>query len=103
MPVGDPNSDAIVGYVKLSDIRQRPDEYRKDVNARTLWDVTDAEGTVVGYMAPDVPFVSLADAHAPGFDVEKLRADHYGGCEPQVGDPSFVQEFPLCDTGDSGG
>ena len=85
-----------VGYVRRSDIDIPFREYAKRVNAQTMFPVTDAEGTIVGYLAPDVPFIPLSVVQAPGFDIEKVRAAREGGCEMRVGDPNFTQEFPLC-------
>ncbi len=92
-----------VGYIPSADIEMDPRVYMKVVNARTMWPVTDDDGAIVGYLAPDVPFVPLSVVQAPGFDIEKVRADREGGCEDQIGDPSFHQEFPPCDDGSGGG
>jgi hypothetical protein len=91
-----------VGYLKQWYLHIPPRIYKTRVNARTLWPVTDANGVVVGYIAPDVPFVSLAETRQPGFDVEKVRAARRGGCEDQIGDPNFKQEFPPCNGGKRG-
>jgi len=61
-----------------------------------MFPVTDASGRVIGYMASGVGFISLRQAHQRGFDVEKLRASLYGGCEPEMSPPGFKQEFPIC-------
>jgi len=94
-----------VGYIHRSDIDMpsSPKEYFAHVNARTLFKVTDADGNVVGYIAPDVPFIPRAQVEAPGFDLEKVRAARNGGCEDQIGDPKFPQEFPPCNDGSGGG
>src|SRR5689334_13980048 len=63
LAVGDEDG-TFVGYVHRSDIH--PMSYER-VNARTLWPVTDWDGNVVGYVAPDVPFVSMAQTQQPGF------------------------------------
>src|SRR4051794_12009738 len=89
-------SGGAAGYVRTSYLRMPYAEYQQTVNARTMWPVTDAAGTVVGYIAPDVPFIPLADVRQPDFDIEKVRAAREGGCEEQVGDPNFKQEFPPC-------
>ncbi len=91
-----------VGYLDQSLIAMPPKEFDKRVNARTMWPVTDAHGAIVGYLAPDVPFLPLAVVNAPGFDIEKVRAARFGGCENRIGDPTFKQEFPLCRNGSSG-
>jgi hypothetical protein len=103
VPVGNEDGQ-FVGYVRRSDIEvpSSLDRYYATVNARTLWHVTDIDGKLVGYIAPDVPFVPLAVAQAPAFDIEKVRADRNGGCEDQIGDPTFRQEFPRCDDGSTG-
>ncbi len=72
------------------------------MNARTTFPVVDADGRLVGYLAPDVPFIPRAVVEAPGFDIEKVRAARNGGCEDQIGDPSFKQEFPPCNDGSGG-
>src|SRR5437879_6280854 len=61
-----------VGFVRQSDVMMPPKRYYETVDARTLWRVTDYDGKLVGYVAPDVPFVPLAVAEAPGFDIEKV-------------------------------
>ncbi len=93
-----------VGYVHRRDFEVTTiADYNARVNAKTLWKVTDYDGNLVGYVAPDVPFIPLSAAAAPGFDIEKVRAARNGGCEDQIGDPSFRQEFPPCNNGSSGG
>src|SRR5262249_32275582 len=82
-----------VGFVRQSDVMMPPKRFFETVNAQTLWPVTDYDGKIVGYVAPDVPFVSLAVAQQPGFDIEKVRAARNGGCEDQIGDPAVKQEF----------
>jgi len=91
-----------VGYVPMDELKPPTIEAAKKVTARTLLRVTDADGGLVGYMAPDLPFISLAEANAPGFDVEAARAKKFGGCEPQVGNPDFKQAYPLCPDSDGG-
>ena len=46
--------------------------------------VTNAQGTLVGYLPMGLPFIPLAEAQQPGFDVEAVRARYDGGCEPQI-------------------
>ena len=85
-----------VGYAPTARLIPRTSAAFNAMNARTLVPVTLADGTLVGYEADAVGFISLAAASRPGFDVEALRAQIQGGCEPQIGDPAFKQEFPLC-------
>lgn len=96
--VADENGD-FVGYVRTKFLDMPSDEYEQTVNARTMWPVVDAHDTVVGYIAPDVPFIPIAVTEQPGFDIEKVRAAREGDCEDQIGDPNFTQEFPRCETG----
>jgi hypothetical protein len=85
-----------VGYVPEDLFRLKTIAAIRAQNARTLIPVTLADGTLVGYIAQGVPFVPLAEVKKPGFDIEAVRARHFGGCEPQIGDPTFKQEFPHC-------
>ena len=85
-----------VGYISEDQLRPKTLAEANAQNAKTLIPVTLGDGTLVGYMAAGVPFIPLAEASQPGFDVEKVRAQIEGGCEPQIGDPTFKQEFPLC-------
>jgi hypothetical protein len=85
-----------VGYIDEAQMRPATLAAANAQNAKTLLPVTLGDGTLVGYIAPEVPFIPLSEADQPGFDVEKIRAQLQGGCEPQIGDPTFKQEFPLC-------
>jgi hypothetical protein len=85
-----------VGYALTDQVLPRSVEAIRAQNARTLIPVTLGDGTLVGYIAPGVSFIPLAEAQHPGFDIEAVRARLNGGCEPQIGDPTFKQKFPRC-------
>jgi hypothetical protein len=85
-----------VGYIPEGKVHPRTPEAVYAQNARTLIPVTLGDGTLVGYIAQGVPFIPLAEAKRPGFDVEDVRAQLQGGCEAQIGDPTFKQKYPLC-------
>jgi len=68
----------------------------RSINVRTLVPVKLADGKVVGYFAFAYGFIPKAQADQPNFDVETLRAKRYGGCEPQIGDESIKQKYPVC-------
>jgi hypothetical protein len=88
------NGTRQVGYVPEDLIRPKTFAAIRAQNARTLIPVTLADGTLVGYFAQAVGFIPLAEQKKPGFDIEAVRARQQGGCEPQIGDPTFKQEFP---------
>jgi hypothetical protein len=85
-----------VGYVPSALVHPKSIAAIEATNARTMFPVTNAQGTLVGYLALGLPFIPLAEAQQPGFDVEAVRAKSNGGCEPQLGDPTFKQKFPRC-------
>lgn len=96
--VGDQDGN-FVGYVATKWIEPTDLETVKSVNARTLIDVTDENGQVVGHWAYGLGFISLTQSSAPGFDVEDLRAQRYGGCEEPIGDLATAlrtQKYPRC-------
>src|SRR5689334_11868838 len=70
IPAGN-EAGEFVGYVRRADVMMPAKQFMRTVNARTMWPVVDADGAIVGYVAPDVPFVPLATVRAPGFDIEK--------------------------------
>jgi hypothetical protein len=85
-----------VGYAPTASLMPQSRRDFMAVNARTLVRVTNMHGVLVGYEAQAVGFVPLSVARKPDFDVEALRAAGQGGCEPQIGNPNFKQEFPRC-------
>ena len=85
-----------VGYALTDELMPRTIAAIRATNAKTLIPVTRANGTLVGYEAEAVGFIPLSVARAPNFDVEDLRAKLDGGCEPQIGDPTFKQKYPRC-------
>jgi len=85
-----------VGYVLSDQLMPRSIAAIDATNAKTLIPVTNADGKLVGYEAEALGFIPLSVAQKPSFDVEALRAKQNGGCEPQIGDPTFKQEYPRC-------
>ena len=85
-----------VGYAPTAALEPQSIKAAMATNARTLVRVTNLHGVLVGYEAQTVGFIPLSVARKPGFDVEALRAASQGGCEPQIGNPNFKQEFPRC-------
>jgi hypothetical protein len=90
------NGTRDVGYVPRALLQPTTIAAINAQNARTMLPVTLGDGTLVGYLALGLPFIPLEEAREPGFDVEAVRARANGGCEPQIGDPSFKQKYPLC-------
>jgi hypothetical protein len=88
--------DGPIGYAPTALLMPRSIRDVIATNARTLVPVTNSRGVLVGYEAQAVGFIPLSVARKPGFDVEALRAAGQGGCEPQIGNPNFTQEFPRC-------
>jgi len=85
-----------VGYAPTDKLIPTTEQAILATNARTLVPVTAGDGTLIGYEAQGVGFIPLAEAQQSGFDIEAVRAKLDGGCEPQIGDPTFAQEYPLC-------
>ncbi len=85
-----------VGYVSDALLHPRTPEDFKRITPQTLLPVTNDRGALVGYFAYAYGFVPLSTAARPHFDIEDLRAEQNGGCEPVIGSRSNHYKYPIC-------